>query len=874
MENAPIIVNTNSDLPFPDGFTSLREAIEIANNRDGADVIQFASNITQIDFAQGEMLIDSEITIELNDITLVAGDTDFATPIPSRHFLIAPNSQLTLNGGILSGGKAGEDAQSTLISGGSIYVDEGVLLANGTNFQDNTAEEDGGAIYNNEGTVTLTETTFSDNVADDDGGAIGSDNGDVTITSSFFQQNEAAFNGGAIDFDDDGRLDITGSSFFENTANDGGAIFTDTDLNDPTNATTITNTTFSGNVATGTGGAIRNQDGQLNLESVTISGNTAADGGGVWSYGDSFTITNIGSSIIAGNTSTSINTGADLGWNESDAVGADNPVFISEGFNLIGDGDLAAFEGVSPGSFRNDMQDDIVGTSGALADAGLNALTVTDTGVFYTLSDTSDALNAGDIPNGLNFDQRGVNFVRIADGQADIGAIETQDPAPAFTSVPSPIVVPENQTFVTNLDATDLIDAEGNGLTYEFADGSNDNAQFALNATTGELTFRDAPDFEDPDRAASFLVQVLVRDSGGFTSDVQDISVTTSDVNEALEILGIPIVEDAQAGQTSVIDLSGISITNPEGDDTQVNVFIATNNGAVIANETDGVTVEMVDDGTNISVQGTVADIRDYLSGENVFFAADADVFGSAATELTVSFDEIERPGPLIRVNLEVAPSSGVVTITGGTEGFVSGGALADQIITGDAETFVFAGGGDDVVAVVGDQSGASGGDGDDIIGALNGDHFIIGDAGDDIIVGGLGADDIDGGSGNDVIKGDVSTFLGEGDIISGGTGDDLIEGGLGADVFIFATNDGNDVIGTVDIDFGNPADSAITGADFVSGVDQIELDAGFGYAAADDAFAQVSDVAGTATFDDQGTTITFEGLTKSDLSADDFILA
>jgi len=89
----------------------------------------------------------------------------------------------------------------------------------------------------------------------------------------------------------------------------------------------------------------------------------------------------------------------------------------------------------------------------------------------------------------------------------------------------------------------------------------------------------------------------------------------------------------------------------------------------------------------------------------------------------------------------------------------------------------------------------------------------------------------------------------------------------------MFATNDGDDTIGTLDIDFDTPSNSTVTGADFTSGADQIALDAGFGFADGAAALAQVADVNGVAVFDDQGTTITFAGLTVADLSADDFLI-
>lgn len=90
-------------------------------------------------------------------------------------------------------------------------------------------------------------------------------------------------------------------------------------------------------------------------------------------------------------------------------------------------------------------------------------------------------------------------------------------------------------------------------------------------------------------------------------------------------------------------------------------------------------------------------------------------------------------------------------------------------------------------------------------------------------------------------------------------------------DQFIFTTGDCNDTIGMLDIDTAART-AIVSGANFDSRVDQIVL-IGFGYANAAEAFSHVFDVDGVATFDDQGTTITFAGLIAADLSVDDFFL-
>ncbi len=90
----------------------------------------------------------------------------------------------------------------------------------------------------------------------------------------------------------------------------------------------------------------------------------------------------------------------------------------------------------------------------------------------------------------------------------------------------------ENQTAVTTVTATD-VDA-GDKQTFSISGGA-DSSKFSIDPTTGVLTFKAAPNFEvpaDADTNNKYEVQVTVTDTGLLT-DVQDITVTVTDVNEA-----------------------------------------------------------------------------------------------------------------------------------------------------------------------------------------------------------------------------------------------------------------------------------------------------------------------------------------------------
>ena len=110
----------------------------------------------------------------------------------------------------------------------------------------------------------------------------------------------------------------------------------------------------------------------------------------------------------------------------------------------------------------------------------------------------------------------------------------TPEVAPEITTADQ-ATVPENQTVVLNVNATDANgDSEGNGgLTYGLTGGADQNS-FAINANTGLLSFIAPPDFENPGDSNNnnvYAVEVTVTDSTNRT-DSQLINVTVTDVNE------------------------------------------------------------------------------------------------------------------------------------------------------------------------------------------------------------------------------------------------------------------------------------------------------------------------------------------------------
>ncbi|WP_408589829.1 cadherin-like domain-containing protein [Novosphingobium sp.] len=169
------------------------------------------------------------------------------------------------------------------------------------------------------------------------------------------------------------------------------------------------------------------------------------------------------------------------------------------------------------GGAGNDAIDGGAGTdtaafSGNLADATLarHGTTVT-----VTSADGTDTLN-------------NVELLKFADATITAASINT---APAIDSngagTTATVSVAENTAAVTTVHATD---AESDAVTYSIAGGA-DAALFQINATTGALSFKNAPNYEAPaDAGHDNGYAVTVRASDGTATTDQALSVNVTDV--------------------------------------------------------------------------------------------------------------------------------------------------------------------------------------------------------------------------------------------------------------------------------------------------------------------------------------------------------
>ena len=143
-----------------------------------------------------------------------------------------------------------------------------------------------------------------------------------------------------------------------------------------------------------------------------------------------------------------------------------------------------------------------------------------------------------------------------ADGSTASQSFTIAVDAPAGNSAPvidsngagatAAVTVNENTTAVTTVHATD---PEGNAVSYSLAGGA-DAALFQIDASTGALSFKAAPNAEArSDAGADGVYDVVVQASDGTLTDTQAIAVTVADVNEFA--VSTPTDADAAANRVA-----------------------------------------------------------------------------------------------------------------------------------------------------------------------------------------------------------------------------------------------------------------------------------------------------------------------------------
>ena len=166
-------------------------------------------------------------------------------------------------------------------------------------------------------------------------------------------------------------------------------------------------------------------------------------------------------------------------------------------------------------------------------------------------------------PNDANADNVYEVTVRASDGNLvstlDVEVTVTDVNESGIVTGPAAVDYAENATAtVATYSATDPDD---DGVTWSVE--GTDAARFSI-STLGELTFRSAPDYENPDDGnADNVYEVTVRASDGNLVSTLDVEVTVTDMNESGVVTGSTSVNYAENGTTIV---AAYSATDPDGD--------------------------------------------------------------------------------------------------------------------------------------------------------------------------------------------------------------------------------------------------------------------------------------------------------------------
>ena len=136
------------------------------------------------------------------------------------------------------------------------------------------------------------------------------------------------------------------------------------------------------------------------------------------------------------------------------------------------------------------------------------------------------------------------------------------------------LIIIENSSVIVDLNATDDVDAEPDGLVYSVS--GSDADRVTIDATTGALSFASPPDFEAPDDAdlnGVYDLTVTVTDSGTLF-DQSDIQITIANETEPTDVPVPSAYDNVFIGDQNNNPIAGTSLNDwIEGGDGRDNIF-------------------------------------------------------------------------------------------------------------------------------------------------------------------------------------------------------------------------------------------------------------------------------------------------------------
>nr|WP_087574113.1 cadherin domain-containing protein [Sphingomonas sp. CDS-1] len=395
------------------------------------------------------------------------------------------------------------------------------------------------------------------------------------------------------------------------------------------------------------------------------------------------------------------------------------------------------------------------------------------------------------------------------------------DNAPVLTSfggaASAALSVAENSLLAATVHASD---ADGTALSYSIS-GGVDAALFTIDAATGALSFKTAPDYEAPDDGdGDRIYNVIVSASDGANSVAQTLAITVTNLNDNAPVItsngggasaAISMAENA--GAVTVVAATDADGTMPGfaisgGADAALFAIDAVTGALSFINppdyenrldaDGDGVYQVMVraTDGSHVDDQSLSIIITDVAEGgKTITGSSGNNLISPTTTVLTYQTTAL---------NDTIYGLAGNDTIDGGAGADYMDGGAGNDIFTvdifsddgfagNDDQVIELAGGGSDLVyasvsyrlaanveKLTLTSAAAINGFGNELANSITGNdaaNLLSGGLGADFLYGMGGADTLDGGDDND------NLFGGDGnDVLIGGAGDDYLDGGAGAD--------------------------------------------------------------------------------------------
>ena len=200
----------------------------------------------------------------------------------------------------------------------------------------------------------------------------------------------------------------------------------------------------------------------------------------------------------------------------------DAPVFTSDAAVSVAENQTAAYTAQATDADGDALSYNLSGTDAALfmIDAATGEVSFIEAPDFENPGD-ADGDNVYDIvvtaSDGTNTAERTVAIM-----------VTDENDAPVFTS-DAAVSVAENQTAAYTAQATD---ADGDALSYNLS--GTDAALFMIDAATGEVSFIEAPDFENPgDADGDNVYDIVVTASDGTNTAERTVAIMVTDENDA-----------------------------------------------------------------------------------------------------------------------------------------------------------------------------------------------------------------------------------------------------------------------------------------------------------------------------------------------------